>query len=185
MPTTLEKFKAWLKRQPDDPEAATLAEFLDDDPTPLTSKVGVIDFTATPQFKALQERLETQAKQIAEFAAARSGEKAEAIVERLFVAGKLLPAQRAAATALFSRAVQDDEDAQTVSFCIEGQADFKGNRAAALEALFSALPGISLTEEKLGDSHVVFSDRREDKKSTGLNPYAVAEDYKKKQMGGK
>lgn len=190
MPSMMDKFKAWLKRQPDDPEAAKLAEFLDnqDDDSltsnegPILRKVGVIDFSSSPEYQALKAKLEAQEKQLATFAISQSSQTAQKALAR--IEGKVTPAQKPALLAMFTQAAQDDADAQVVSFSVEGQdKPFEGSRVEAMLAVFSGLGDISLTTELLDkDEHATFAASKKEA-SKGLNPYDVAENYKKQQEG--
>lgn len=184
MPKTLDTFKSWLKRQPDDPEAARLAAFLDDDEgkkDPL-----VADFTSTPEYKTLKAQLDAQTKQLATFTASQSTHTADKALAQL--AGKITPAQKPALLALFAQAAQDDQDATMVTFSVEGEAQpFTGSRVDALIAVFSATPALVLTTELLDDSkHVAFgAGGKKPADGDGLNPDKVAQNYKKQMMEGK
>lgn len=186
MPKTLaERFKDWLKRQPDDPEAEKLAKFLDED-TDTEKEPTTVDFTQTPEWKALQAKLAEQDARLAKFSAETATKTAEQAVAKL--KSKVTPAQRPALEALFTQLAKDDAaDAQTVTFSIEGEADFTGSRVEAALAFFGGAGNIVLTAETLDDDSdaAKFAAGGKDAKDTGLNPYQVAQDYKDKQKGGK
>lgn len=191
MPKTLaERFKDWLKRQPDNPEAAELANFLDDDNDSEDAKLRkpekepiVADFTQTPEWKALQKKIADQEAQIASFAKSGTVIAAQQALAKL--KGKIVPAQKPALLALFTQAAQDDADGELVTFSVEGQEKpFEGSRVDALLAVFSNLGDIKLTEELLGEEHATFAAGDSEQKSKGVDPYQTAQDYKK-QMEGK
>lgn len=200
MPKTLaDRFREWLKRQPDNPEADALANFLDDEPE--TEKEPIVaDFTSTPEYKTLKAQLdaqakqveaqakqvEAQAKQLATFTASQSTHAADKALAKLV--SKIIPAQKPALLALFTQAAQDDTDAATVTFSVEGNdKPFEGSRVDALLAVFSNLGDIKLTDELLDDSkHATFgAGTDKPAQGDGLNPNKVAENYKKQMMEGK
>ena len=200
MPKTLaDKFREWLKRQPDNPEADALANFLDDD-TETPKEPIVADFTSTPEYKKLMAKIEAQDKALAAqdkalatFTASQSTHAADKALAKL--AHKITPAQKPALLALFMQAAQDDADATTVTFSVEGQEKpFEGSRVDALLAVFSTLGDIKLTEELLDDSqHATFGadsagtmpGGKKPTQGDGLNPNKLAENYKKQMMEGK
>lgn len=184
MPTLADRFREWLKRQPDNPEADTLANFLDEDTDPPKEPI-VADFTSTPEYKKLMAKIEAQDKALATFTASQSTHAADKALAKLV--GKITPAQKPALLALFTQAAQDDADEATVTFSVEGQTQpFTGNRVDALLAVFSNLGDIKLTEELLGDEHATFgAGEKKPAQGDGLNPNKVAENYKKQMMEGK
>lgn len=186
--TALERFKAWLKRQPDDPEAAKLAEFFDKDDDDPEKEPKVADFTQTPEWKALQKKIADQEAQIANFTKTGAARSAELAVAKL--KGKIVPAQKPALLALFTQAAQDDADAAVVTFSIEGQADpFKGSRVDTLLAVFGATPGIVLTTEILEDNDDAAKFAAGGGKKEGaavtLDPQTIHDNYHKAQTGGR
>ncbi len=190
MPKTLaERFKDWLKRQPDNPEAAELANFLDDDNDGEDSNLRktekettTVDFTQSPEWKALQKKIADQEAQIASFTKSGTVIAAQQALSKL--KGKIVPAQKPALLALFTQAAQDDADAAIVTFSVEGQEKpFEGSRVDALLAVFSNLGDIKLTEELLSEEHATFRARDAEQKSKGVDPYAMAQDYKNKLEG--
>ena len=190
MPKTLaDRFREWLKRQPDNPEAEALANFLDDDGSTLDNtgkETPTVDFTQTPEWKALQKKIADQEAQLATFTASQSTHVADKALAKL--ARKITPAQKPALLALFNQAAQDDADAATVTFSVEGQEKpFTGNRVEALLAVFSEVGDIKLTDELLDDSkHATFgAGDSKLAQGDGLNPNKVAENYKKQMMEGK
>ena len=191
MPKTLaERFKDWLKRQPDNPEAAELANFLDDDNDSEGSNLrktekepATVDFTKTPEWIALQKKLADQEAQIASFAKSGTAHAAQQALAKL--KGKTTPAQKPALLALFTQAAQDDADGELVTFSVEGQEKpFEGSRVEALLAVFANLGDIKLTEELLDGEHATFGAGDGKKPSDdGLNPHKVAANYKKMMEG--
>lgn len=181
MPQLMEKFKAWLKRQPDDPEAAALAEFLDDDDD---KEPTTVDFTKTPEWAALQKQIADQAAQIAKFSALSATQAAEQAVAKL--KSKVAPAQRPALEALFTQLAKDDAtDAQAVTFSIEGQADFSGSRVEAALAFFGATGDIVLTTETLKDGDATFNADSGKSKAVVIDPHKIHENYLNALTGGK
>lgn len=190
MPKTLaERFKDWLKRQPDNPEAAELANFLDDENDGEDSNLRktekettIVDLTQLPEWKALQKKIADQEAQIASFT--KSGTVITAQQALAQLKGKIVPAQKPALLALFTQAAQDDADAAIVTFSVEGaDKPFEGSRVDALLAVFANLGDIKLTEELLGEEHATFAAGEAGQKRAGLDPYEVAQDYKKQQEG--
>jgi hypothetical protein len=182
MPKNLaDKFKSWLQRQPDDPEAAALADFLDDDND---KEPTIVDFTQTPEWKALQKQLADQEAQIAKFSALNATKTAEQAVAKL--KSKIVPAQRPALEALFTQLAKDDaSDAQAVTFSVEGQADFTGSRVEAALAFFSAAGDLVLTTETLKDGDATFSADSGKKKPVVIDPQKIHDNYLNAQTGGK
>ena len=193
MPKTLaERFKDWLKRQPDNPEAAELANFLDDDNDSEDAKLRktekeptTVDFTQSPEWKALQKKIADQEAQIASFTKSGTVITAQQALAKL--KGKIVPAQKPALLALFTQAAQDDADAAIVTFSVEGQEKpFEGSRVDALFAVFANLGDIKLTEELLDDKeHAAFGAGDGKNKATGpkTDPYTTAANYHAQQMG--
>lgn len=193
---TAKKFWQWLSRQPDNPEAQALAEFLDDEGSSLhddegstlrhddTKDLKLADFTKSPEWIAVQKKLADQEAQIASFAKSGTSHTADKALAKLV--GKITPAQQPALLALFTQAAQDDTDAAIVTFSVEGQAKpFEGSRVDALLAVFAGQGDIKLTEELLDDSkHATFGAKGKDAVPT-MNPYTMAAEYDKQQAGAK
>lgn len=185
--STAKRFWQWLSRQPDDPEAKALADFFDSTDDDPEKEPATVDFTQTPEWKALQKKIADQEAQIANFTKTGAARSAELAVAKL--KGKIVPAQKPALLALFTQAAQDDADNSVVTFSVEGAEPFKGSRVDTLLAVFGAAPGIALTTETLEEGDDAAKFAAGGGKGTGggaqIDPQAIHDKYYKAQTEGK
>ena len=158
---------------------------LDDDvKTPMPDPV---EFKAPPDPAAATAAAEadTLRKQLAQERAGRLQVDAGAFADKMIAERRVLPAERAALVAVFSQAGVDDAAHVAVVTFGDGDAG-KGNRIAALSALFAAREPHALTHEHIAndkDAQVLMARRAGDKADKPCTPERKAELLSKSTLG--